>query len=179
MAHLHGDGRIVTETNLTEPAEAEGFEAFYRDALDPVYRAVLLATRHPERAEDAVQEAFARALERWDRIRDHENPRAWVIRVALNYHRTGWRIWQREAPEPLEVAVEDELPIDPWLLRAVWRLPMRQRQVVALRFLSDLSAEQTAEALGITVGAVGAHLHRALRTLRTMLGATVFAEVAE
>jgi RNA polymerase sigma-70 factor (ECF subfamily) len=69
--------------------------------------------------------------------------------------------------------------MDPWLLRAVWRLPRRQRQVVALRILLDLSAEQTAESLGITVGAVGAHLHRALGTLRTILGTTAFAEVAE
>ena len=164
---------------MTEHANAEGFEAFYRDALDPVYRAVLLATRHPERAEDAVHEAFARALERWDRVAAHENPRAWVIRVALNHHTSSWRIWQREAPEPPEIAVEDELPIDPWLLRAVWRLPRRQRQVVALRILADMSAEQTAETLGITVGAVGAHLHRALGTLRSMLGATAFAEAAE
>ena len=164
---------------MTDPASAEGFEAFYRDALDPVYRAVLLATRHPERAEDAVHEAFARALARWDRVSEHENPRAWVIRVALNYNSSAWRIWQREAPEPPDVAVEDELPIDPWLLRALWRLPRRQRQVVALRGLLDLSAEQTAESLGITVGAVGAHLHRALGTLRFMLGATEFAEAAE
>ncbi len=164
---------------MTEPAEVEGFETFYRDALDPVYRAVLLATRHPERAEDAVHEAFARALERWDRVSVHENPRAWVIRVALNHHTSSWRIWQREAPEPPEIAVQDELPIDPWLLRTVWRLPRRQRQVVALRILLDLSAEQTAETLGITVGAVGAHLHRALGTLRSMLGATSFAEAAE
>jgi RNA polymerase sigma-70 factor (ECF subfamily) len=164
---------------LTETAAAEGFEAFYRDALNPVYRAVLLATRHPERAEDAVHEAFARALERWDRVSVHENPRAWVIRVALNHHSSSWRVWQREAAEPPEIAVEDELPIDPWLLRTVWRLPVRQRQVVALRILLDLSAEQTAETLGITAGAVGAHLHRALGTLRTLLGATAFAEVTE
>ena len=83
-----------------------------------------------------MHEAFARALERWDRVSEHENPRAWVIRVALNYHQSSWRVWQREAPEPPEIAVEDELPIDPWLLRTVWRLPMRQRQVVALRILA-------------------------------------------
>jgi RNA polymerase sigma factor (sigma-70 family) len=164
---------------VTDPAGAEGFEAFYRAALDPVYRAVLLATRHPERAEDAVHEAFARALERWDRVAEHENPRAWVIRVALNHHASSWRIWQREASEPPDVAVEDELPMDPWLLRAVWRLPRRQRQVVALRILLDLSAEQTAETLEISIGAVGAHLHRARKTLRTMLGAFEFAEVTE
>jgi len=155
---------------LDELTAAPSFEAFYLDSLDPVYRAVLLATRHPERAEDAVQEAFARALQRWNQVSGHESPRAWIIRVALNHDRSGWPIWQREATEPPEVAVEDELPIDPWLLRAVWRLPKRRRQVVALRILADLSAKQTAEAMGITAGAVGARLHRALGTLRAQLG---------
>ena len=83
------------EGDLHELAAVPSFEAFYRDALDPVYRAVLVATRHPERAEDAVQEAFARALQRWDQVSGHDNPRAWVIRVALNHHRSGWRIWRR------------------------------------------------------------------------------------
>lgn len=161
---------------LTDAKSAEGFDDFYRSALDPVFRTVLVATRHPERAEDAVQEAFARALERWDSVATHPNRIAWVTRVALNLHTSDWRIWRREQAEPPELAVEDELPIDPWLLRAVWRLPRRQRQVVALRVLLDMSAEQTAEVLGISVGAVGSHLHRAMSTLHRMLGETSFAE---
>jgi len=164
---------------VTDPAASEGFDSFYRRTLDPVYRAVLLATRHPERAEDAVHEAFARAFERWETVQSHPNPVAWVTRVALNQHTSGWRVWRREQHEPPDVAVEDELPIDPWLLRAVWRLPKRQRQVVALRILLDLSAEQTAETLGISVGAVGSHRHRALATLQTMLGSTAWAEASE
>lgn len=169
----------MSEEQLTDVNSAEGFESFYRSALDPVYRAVLVATRHPERAEDAVHEAFARALERWDSVGTHENRIAWVTRVALNLHTSGWRLWRREQPEPPELGVEDELPIDPWLLRAVWRLPRRQRQVVALRILLDMSAEQTAEVLGISVGAVGSHLHRATSTLHTMLGETSFAEASK
>ena len=164
---------------LTDLTSAEGFESFYRGALDPVYRAVLVATRHPERAEDAVHEAFARAFERWASVREHPNPIAWVTRVALNLNTSGWRAWRREQPEPPDLAVEDELPIDPWLIRAVWRLPRRQRQVVALRILLDMSAEQTAEALGISVGAVGSHLHRALATLQTILAETAFAEASK
>jgi RNA polymerase sigma factor (sigma-70 family) len=164
---------------MTDTTTTESFESFYRRALDLVYRAVLLATRHPERAEDAVNEAFTRAFERWDVVRTHPNPIAWVTRVAMNLHVSAWRIWQREQPEPPDVAVEDELPIDPWLLRAVWRLPKRQRQVVALRILLDMSPEQTAAALGISTGAVGSHLHRALATLQTMLGAAEWTEVTE
>jgi RNA polymerase sigma factor (sigma-70 family) len=155
------------------------FEAFYRSALDPTYRAVLLATRHPDRAEDAVQEAFGRALERWDQVAAHANPIAWVIRVALNYNASAWRIWRRETADPPDVPVEDELPFDPWLLRAVWRLPLRQRQVVALRILLDLSAEDTAETLGISVGTVGVHLHRALSRLQQMLAGTARVEALE
>ena len=152
------------------------FATFYAAALDPTYRAVLLVTRHQARAEDAVQEAFARAYERWDEIRSHPAPTAWVIRVALNVHQSSWRIWRRENSDPPEIAVADELPIDALLVRAVWRLPRRQRQVVALRVLLDLSSAQTAEALGMSAGAVGSHLHRALATLRSSLVAMGYQE---
>jgi len=50
-------GTDFPEGDLTESAATPTFEAFYRDALDPVHRAVLVATRHPERAEGSVQEA--------------------------------------------------------------------------------------------------------------------------
>jgi RNA polymerase sigma-70 factor (ECF subfamily) len=162
----------VTES-AQQPSE---FAAFYAVAIDPAYRAVLLATRHQARAEDAVHEAFARAYERWDEIRSHPAPMAWVIRVALNVHRSSWRIWRRETSEPIAIAVADDLPIDAMLLRAVWRLPRRQRQVVALRVLLDLSAAQTAETLGMSAGAVGSHLHRALAALRASLVATGYQE---
>jgi RNA polymerase sigma-70 factor (ECF subfamily) len=161
---------------LNGDATVEPFEAFYARSLDSVFRAVLVTTRHSERAEDAVHEAFARALASWDSVGRHPNPLAWTIRVALNFHASSWRVWRREQPEPPEVAVADELPIDPFLLRAVWRLPRRQRQVVALRVLADLSAEQTADILGISAGTVGAHLHRALGKLRENLAATDYAE---
>ncbi len=73
--------------------------------------------------------------------------------------------------------MEDEQPIDPWLLRAVWRLPKRQREVVALRVLLDLSELRTAEALGISQATVGVHLHRALETLRTSLASAGYGSV--
>lgn len=92
--------------------QPDEFAAFYAAALDPTYRAVLLVTRHQARAEDAIHEAFTRAYEHWDEVRSHRVPVAWVIRVALNVHRSNWRIWQRETPDPPQIAVVDELPID-------------------------------------------------------------------
>ena len=70
------------------------------------------------------------------------------------------------ARRPPRCATDD----DAALLDAVHRLPQRQREVVVLRYYSDLSEQQIADALGIAPGSVKAHAHRALTTLRTTLG---------
>ncbi len=146
------------------------FSSFYRDTRDPVYRTVLLATRSVERAEDAVQEAYMKALAAWDNVAVHPNPTAWVARVALNQATSWWRRWSREIPNPPDRAVGSEVePIDDAIVRVVWALPRRQRQVVALRILLDQSTEQTARLLGLSQGTVKAHLHRALTALRLEL----------
>jgi RNA polymerase sigma factor (sigma-70 family) len=59
---------------------------------------------------------------------------------------------------------------DAALLAAVHRLPQRQREVVVLRYYSDLSERQIADALDISPGSVKAHAHRALTTLRSTVG---------
>jgi len=153
------------------PATAATFADLYGRSRNDVYRAVLVAVRDPHRAEDAVQEAFARAYADWDRVKVHPNPVGWVARVALNHATSVWRRLRRESTElpPAAVAPEDERSIDPLLIRAVWSLPVRQRQVVAMRILLDQSIEQTAHALGMAPGTVRAHLHRALSTLRARL----------
>ena len=56
-----------------------------------------------------------------------------------------------------------------WMLQAIRRLPRRQREVVVLRFLLDLSVEQTAAVLGATEGTVKSHTSRALSQLRELL----------
>ncbi|MBA2315863.1 MAG: sigma-70 family RNA polymerase sigma factor [Chloroflexi bacterium] len=156
----------------TRREKAASFADLYARSRDDVYRAVLLTVRDQHRAEDAVQEAFARAYADWDRIRVHPNPVGWVARVALNHATSLWRRLRREStePPPTTVAPADERPIDPLLIRAVWRLPRRQRQVVALRILLDQSIDQTAQSLGMAPGTVRAHLHRALRTLHEQIG---------
>jgi RNA polymerase sigma factor (sigma-70 family) len=55
------------------------------------------------------------------------------------------------------------------LLAALRRLPARQREVVTLRLLLDLDTETTARVLGIAPGTVGAHLHKAVATLRAAI----------
>ena len=64
---------------------------------------------------------------------------------------------------------EADRPVDPQIMAALMRLPVRQRQVVALRLLLDLKTSQTAEVLGITPNTVMAHMARALTALRSDL----------
>jgi RNA polymerase sigma factor (sigma-70 family) len=157
------------------------FAAFYESERHRVFRAVLMATRQPERSEDAVSDAFTAAFERWDRVGSHPNPTAWVIRSALNAFRSGWRIWRREFPELGDVIAiaPNRAGIDNDLLSLLWRLPARQRQVVALRIVADLDTKQTASLLGIAPGTVTAHLHRALHFLRQAMDETEYRELAQ
>ncbi len=160
-----------------QPAIAS-FAAFYASSRQIVYRAVLVTVRDPHRAEDAVQEAYARAYADWDNIHLHPNPVGWVARVALNHATSIWRRLRRESaePPPTTAAPDVERPIDAALVRLVWQLPRRQRQVVALRILLDQSTDQTATMLGIAPGTVTAHLHRALQSLRQQLTHAGYAE---
>lgn len=150
----------------------EDFSEFYAVRKDAVLRAVLAATRGQRGAEDAVAEAFARAYARWDSVRGHPNPSAWVLRTALNEQRSWWRRLYREVPAvDSDVhtvdGASDELSRD--IRRLILALPKRQREVVALRILADLSAEETASLLRIAPATVHVHLHRALANLRTQL----------
>jgi len=166
-----GDGLAIESiATSNEDSLERGFSEFYVAHRDAVYRAALVATRNPQRAEDAVQEAFTRAYERWATVRHHEHPRAWVARVALNVATSWWRRHRREQGSPPDrPAAPDARPMDADLVRLVWALPKRQRQVVALRVLADLGIADTAAALGMAEGTVKATLHRALRRLRETL----------
>ncbi len=146
------------------------FEAFYRDAKDPCFRALLATVGSAAEADDLLAESFTRALARWNDVRHHPRPEAWVVRAALNLHRDRWRRSQRQQRllERRESVIHDDV-VDPALMAAVQALPERQREVVALRVLLGLSAEQTGEVLGVDAGTVGTHLRRGLASLRLAL----------
>ncbi len=150
----------------------DDFTAFYLASRDRVFRTMVAVTGHRGDAEDAVAEAFARAFARWRRVREHPDPVGWVLVTAFNTQRMRWRRVRRErlgeVPDRVvEPAVERGLPSE--LRRLVLGLPRRQRQVVALLLVADVSAGQAAELLGIAPATVQVHLHRALATLRTQL----------
>jgi RNA polymerase sigma factor (sigma-70 family) len=153
------------------------FIDFYTASRDDCLRIVLVNVGDRQLAEDLVAEAFSRAWMSWRTVGEHPVPQAWVVRTALNAHVSWWRrrrreltaddptaLRRRESGEPERPA---DLGLDEALVAALRALPLRQREVITLRVLFDLDTDATAKLLGIAPGTVGAHLHRALATLRS------------
>jgi RNA polymerase sigma-70 factor (ECF subfamily) len=117
-------------------------------------------------AEDAVAEAFARALADADRIRD---PVAWLYRTAFRLAIDEVRRERRRAP-PLPDASSDPPEVGE-LMTALRRLSPNQRAAVMLRYEADLTVEEVARRMGSAPATVRVHLFRARRRLRELLGA--------
>ena len=130
------------------------FETVVADHGAVVLR-VCRAVLGPADAEDAWSETFLAALRAYPRLRPDSDVRAWLVTIAHRKAIDGYRA-QRRAPLPVEQLPEapaaatpapDELP-DPELLGAVDALPDKQRQVVAYRYLADLSYPDIAAIVG-------------------------------
>lgn len=159
------------EREIVAPAHPPAPHAF-EDAFAVLYpRAVGLAYRmlgNRAAAEDVAAESMARALVRWDRLDPARVP-GWVLRVTANQAIDVMRRKGRIL-EPGVVDLEDSTTLRLALADALRDLPKRQREAVALRYLSDLSEADTARALGISTGSVKRHTHRGLDALRGRIG---------
>jgi RNA polymerase sigma-70 factor (ECF subfamily) len=123
-------------------------------------------------AEDVVQEAFVRGLDRPRQMLDADNPEAWLRTVAVNLARSRWRRAQRLiglAPRLVQEPREGDTDGHVVLLQALLKLPAGQREVIALHHLADLTVEQVAQTLGIPTGTVKARLSRGRAALSALL----------
>ena len=130
-------------------------------------------------AEEAVQEAFVRALGLTGNRAVVDDPEAWLYRVAVNHVRSRWRrltTARKHAPALArdEVSPPDSTPEDRLLLvAALRRLPAAQREVLALHYMGDLSVDEIAARLEAPAGTVKARLSRGREALRRELDAPV------
>lgn len=153
-------------------------ESLFREHYEALTRSLSLITADPDLARDAVQEAFARLCEDWERVGTYEHQVAWVRKVAINLVRDRQRFLQRRMSllsrmgEQLSAQTRG-LPADtdPLLWQAVRALPTRQRTVVALHYVGDLTLREVAESMDISEGSVKRHLDRARNTLRRKMEA--------
>jgi RNA polymerase sigma-70 factor (sigma-E family) len=144
------------------------FDHLYRHSFRAAFR--LVGDRHE--AEDIAQEACARACLHWPRLSKWADATPWAVRVASNLAIDHWRRRQRSQRAagqhvPGVVTPSDARRLD--LHRALESLPRRQRDVVVLRYVVDLTEAETAEALGCAPGTVKSHASRGLASLRDAL----------
>lgn len=151
-------------------AVAERFSRFYASHYRDVTGLAYTLTGSWAAAEDIAQEAFVRAYRDWRRVERLDRADSWVRTVAVNMATSRGRRLAAEARALARLRgrrTEDAgLPDDAeafW--RAVRRLPRRQAQAVALRYHSDLSVGEVADAMGCADGTAKAHLHAARQTL--------------
>jgi RNA polymerase sigma-70 factor, ECF subfamily len=120
-------------------------------------------------AEDAVQEAFVKAIGRGRSFDQVDNPEAWLRTVALNHQRNSWRhakvvrrfVTSVPGPQTCPELSADHVAV----VRALSELDPDQRQVVVLHHLADLGTADIAHELGLPEGTVKSRLSRGRETL--------------
>ena len=152
---------------LREGVERD-IERPYRESAPQLWRSIYgFAGGRRHLAEDAVAEAFARAIERRNEIRD---PLAWIYRTAF---RIASRELQQErrGPPPSPDPVPGIDPADVQdVLSALWTLSPNQRAAVVLHDQEGFTAPEVGRLIGISAATVRVHLFRARRRLREVLG---------
>ena len=152
------------------------FEEFYQAAYARLVGQLFLVTGDFQQAEDVVQEAFVRALDRWPRISAYEQPETWVRRVAINLALSDLRRLRRQAAALLRLGsqhTESHLPPNTAeTIELLRQVPANQRVVLLLHDVLDLTTDQVAEQLGLSATTVRGRLSRARAALARHLTAT-------
>jgi RNA polymerase sigma-70 factor (sigma-E family) len=167
----------VGETTINSRGRSRGarFEDLYRAHGTEALRLAYLMTGDRVLAEDVTQEAFVRLLKRFHDLRNPDAFRAYLLRTVMNLIKSHFRKVKREreyvrretAQEiagPRDIESQDEL----W--SALLVLPERQRMALVLRYCHDLSEQQTADVMQITLKAVKSLVGRGLAKLRAEEG---------
>ncbi len=155
-------------------ADRTGFERFVAEHGDRLLHSAYGLCGDWQHAEDLVQQALAAVARHWTKLAD--NPLGYAYRCLVRANIDRWRVLHRRpetlldpydlatvVPAARPVASDEHLAV----LAALQALPPRQRAIVVLRYLQDLSEADTAAAMGISVGAVKSGAARALARLRT------------
>jgi RNA polymerase sigma-70 factor, ECF subfamily len=150
------------------------FDGFYLASRDRLLHVLYAMTGDLAEAQDVLQEAYARAWQRWSTVSTYDVPTAWVRTVA-------WRLAvsrRRKARNRLGAAlrlhasqapVAEPSPDTAVIVAALRQLPDAQRRALALHYLCDLSVQAVAAETGVSTGTVKSRLSRG----RTALAAVV------
>ena len=156
-------------------ARVVDFDEWVAARGDALYRLAYVLTGNRADAEDVVQDALSRALPRWSRIVEAEDPDAYVRRMVVNAHVSWWRKFRSRESPVAEVRPDPTGDPDVEDHDAVWRaclsLPIDQRVAVVLRYYERLDYDEIADLTGVREGTVRSRVSRGLAALRAELEA--------
>lgn len=171
-AALARAGTMRAVTMPTEQLDDTVLAGLFQDRYAELVRLAYVLTGDADLAEDVVQDAFVRSWPKLAALRDETKAPAYLRRTVVNLVRQRFRrllVERRHTPTPPEPVpgIDRDEALD--LAALVRTLPIRKRACVVLRFYADLSEQETAEVLGVSVGTVKSQTHRALRQLAQQL----------
>jgi RNA polymerase sigma-70 factor (sigma-E family) len=165
-------------------ADAEDFDAFYTGSRQRVLGYVYVLTGDLGEAQDAVQEAFLRAWQRWHTIRTYDEPEAWVRLVACRVATSRWRSMRSRMRAHGRHGVDLDVAAGPGtetldVVAAMRQLPEEQRIAIALYYLVGLPVAEVARETAAPVGTVKARLFRGRKALAGLLALDPLEPTAE
>lgn len=153
--------------------DAESFDEFYHATRTRLLHQMYAMTGNLADAQDCVQEAYARAWQRWEQVSQHASPEAWLRTVSWRIAASRWRKVRNgvaamarhgtpsNTPEPSTDNVA--------LVEALKQIPEAQRRAIVLHHLADLSVEEVAAEMGVATGTIKARLSRGRAALANLL----------
>ncbi len=165
---------VPSEGHDDDSYDDDGYGEVFRTYRLAVFRFAVMLCHDRHVAEEVTADVFARVLVKWrnDEVLD---PLPYLRRAVLNEVRSRWRRLAHEhrakrqrSHDFARVSVDQVEDRDP-LMAALRRLPIRQRSVVVLRYLEDVSEAEVARLLSMAPGTVKSQASRGLAALRSIL----------
>jgi RNA polymerase sigma-70 factor (ECF subfamily) len=154
--------------------QARAFDAFYVGTRGRLVHQLYALTGDASDAQECVQEAYARAWQRWSQVSGYDDPEAWVRTVARRIALSRWRkarnllVAYRRHGEP--DAVPGPTPDNVAVVAALRQLPPAQREALVLHHLCGRSVQEIADETRTPAGTVKARLSRGRAALAELLG---------
>ncbi|MFF3866878.1 SigE family RNA polymerase sigma factor [Micromonospora sp. NPDC001898] len=163
--------------------DVDGFDEFYRGSRQRLLGFVFALTGNLAEAQDAVQEAYIRAWQRWSTVRGYDDPEAWVRVVASRIAVSRWRSLRSRARAYLRHGADDTTPGPSTdtvaVVAALRRLPEEQRVALALYYLLGMPVAEVARETAAPVGTVKARLSRGRVALAGLLAVSDLEEATD
>lgn len=158
------------------PDTPEFFERLVQAYQTPLRRLCCVLLKDVHLADDAVQETFIKAYRALKDFRQESSEKTWLTRIAVNtcrdMMRSRWFIHIDRSADIADLPEESDgrdAESDTELMDTVLRLPLKQREAVLLYYYQNMTMQETAEALHITVSNVSRRLESARKALRKQL----------